>query len=222
MSPRAGAPCRRRSSGSGGPACCSSKSSCRCARRRGPAPHSRRPCTAHGAFGAWPHRSSARSPGARSSRRRRCRRSAHRASTVRPQSARPGSGTGSTRTPRAARPSPTIATGAKAATGSYGRRACVAAEVRNVDEVSSSTEPSCGALATASEPITPARRPRRVRSSRCAAGQSRDAVRTDDLQGLQRRSLVESCLAAVVGQLAAVPDDDLSTTCSAVAAWWLG
>jgi len=48
------------------------------------------------------------------------------------------------------------------------------------------------------------------------------SVRTDDLQGLQRRSLVESCLAAVVAQLAAVPDDDLSTTCSAVAAWWLG
>jgi hypothetical protein len=44
----------------------------------------------------------------------------------------------------------------KAAIGSYGRRACVAADVRNVDDVSSRTEPSCGDLATASAPITPA------------------------------------------------------------------
>src|SRR3954447_13045272 len=47
-------------------------------------------------------------------------------------------------------------TGTKAVAASYGSCAWVAAAVRNVDDVNSSTEPSCGDLATASAPITPA------------------------------------------------------------------
>ncbi|MNK99877.1 hypothetical protein D3C87_1202940 [compost metagenome] len=49
-----------------------------------------------------------------------------------------------------------MATGAKLSTGSYGMRGCVAADVRNEDEVSSSVAPSLGDFATYSEPITPA------------------------------------------------------------------
>src|SRR5258705_2499906 len=52
-------------------------------------------------------------------------------------------------------PSPMSVMGAKSASGSYGSLACVAATVRNVDDVNSSTEPSRGALATDSLPMMP-------------------------------------------------------------------
>ena len=49
-----------------------------------------------------------------------------------------------------------IATGANAVSASNGTRGCVAAAVRNVEDVRRRCEPSRGALATASAPTTPA------------------------------------------------------------------
>src|SRR5262245_54447709 len=53
-----------------------------------------------------------------------------------------------------------MATGANAATGSYGTVDWVAAVVKKVEEVSSSVDASGGDLATESEPMTPAAPPR--------------------------------------------------------------